>query len=891
VEGVFLMIGKTLGHYRIGEQLGRGGMGEVYLADDLNLNRKVALKFLPDAFTGDPERMARFEREAKLLASLNHPNIAAIYGLEEAEGKRFLVLELVEGETLAQRLSKGPLPVEEALEVCRQIADGLEAAHEKGVIHRDLKPANVMITEGDKVKILDFGLAKALAGETQNVDASQSPTLTDAMTQRGMILGTAAYMSPEQAKGKAVDKRADIWGLGCILFECLTGKRAFEGETVTETLAAILKGEPNWQALPTAITPNICFVLRRCLEKDVNQRFRDAADIRIEIAEARNIGEAREPKKRSWVWLAWGIAAIFIVVSAALSLIYFRETASPMRVARFQIPPPEKSTWISFGLTGLLSPDGQQLALSSVGPDGISRLLVRPLDSLVSRPLAGTEGIQGCPIWSPDGRFIAFWVGGKLKKVAAAGGPPQTLCDGQNWVVGGFWTNDDKIVFGSIGGLRQVPAGGGSVTTLTNADITQGETGQFRPFPLPDGRHIVYGRHASNPEQRGIYVLSVDAKPGEPSVRRLLAGTSSAQFVPSPGSRTGYLLFLRESTLMAQPFDTERLELTGDAIPISGSGVSGDFSASTNGVLAYVEAENPGTTLTWLDRQGKVIGTTGEPQQYQELALSPDGSRLAVFRGDNIGDDLWLIELARGSKTRLTTDPANESYPVWSPDGKQIAFYSNRSGVGDLYRKSTDGSGDEELLLKSNEDKAPLDWSRDGRFILYVYSLTIGAQTDLWILPLDGKSKPAPYLATKFSESYGRFSPDGRWIVYVSNVSGQEEVYVSPFLTSMAANVMTMISAGGGSQPRWRRDGRELYYLSSNNQLMSVEVTIGPSFKAGVPKPLFEAPIQPSADPFGALWTWDVTADGHRFLVNEAPTGSNLSPLTVVLNWQAALKK
>jgi serine/threonine-protein kinase len=498
------MIGKTLGHYRVGEQLGRGGMGEVYVADDLNLNRKVALKFLPDAFAADPERMARFEREAKLLASLNHPNIAAIYGLEQADGKRFLVLELVEGETLAQRLSKGPLPLEEALGICRQIAEGLEAAHEKGVIHRDLKPANVMIAAGDKVKILDFGLVKALADETQSVDASQSPTLTEAMTRPGVILGTAAYMSPEQAKGKTVDKRADIWAFGCILYECLTGKRVFEGETVTETLAAILKGEPDWQALPAATPPNIRFVLGRCLEKDVNRRFRDAADARMLFEQAPDIGEAKSTAKRPWLGIAWSVAAV-LAVALCVSL------WSPWRVARTSEQPlvrldvdlgSDVSLFSRFGADTIISPDGKRLVFVSK-----SRLFTRRLDQPKAAELAGTEGALA-PFFSPDSQWVAFYTPGKLKKISVEGGAAITLCNAGS-PQGGSWSEDGNIIAAGVSRfLSRIPAAGGAPTPVT--ELAQGEAGHCWPQILPGGQSVLFTAYtsASNFDNANIEVIS-----------------------------------------------------------------------------------------------------------------------------------------------------------------------------------------------------------------------------------------------------------------------------------------------------------------------------------------------------------------------------------------------
>jgi eukaryotic-like serine/threonine-protein kinase len=877
------MNGKTLGHYRVGEQLGRGGMGEVYLADDLNLNRKVALKFLPEAFTGDPERMARFEREAKLLATLNHPNIAAIYGLEEAEGKRFLVLELVEGETLAQRLSKGPLPVEEALEVCCQIAEGLEAAHEKGVIHRDLKPANVMITEGDKVKILDFGLAKALAGETQGVDASQSPTLTDAMTQRGMILGTAAYMSPEQAKGKAVDKRADIWAFGCILFECLTGKRVFEGETITETLAAVLKGEPNWEALPAAIPPNIRFVLRRCLEKETKRRFGDAAAVRIMIEEARGITEAAAPAKRPWLWIS--VTALFFVVSAVLSLIHFREKPLPLvEPMRFQIALPDK---VSLSQRGefALSPNGRILAFPAAGSDGVARIWVRALNSLEARPLSGTEFsmISSC-FWSPDSRFIAFDADLKLKKIDVSGGPPQTLCDASSFSLGGSWNREGVIIFGGYGGsVMRVSAAGGVASQLTMLDPDRREGEHTHPTFLPDGKHFLYLRNSSLPENSGIYVGSLDAKPEEQSAKQVLPTNSPAVYVPSQDSGPGQLLFLREQMIMAQRFDETRFELVGDPVILAeqvGSLYSfALYSASTNGVLIY--GENPESRLIWIDRTGRELGMIGEPDYYETFDLSKDASRLAVAKTNAEGrQNLWVMDLLRDSTTRLTLEDADHSDPRWSPEGRKVIFASTRDPSRSPFEVSLPASDPIQVFKFGGKTFGLDDWSPDGNYLLYHDT----NQPELWALPLAGDRKPM--LVTRSLSGFadqGQFSPDGRWIAFNTNESGRHEVKVVPFPPN---GEKWQISTSGGVQPTWRGDGKELYFLAPDAALMAVDVRPGATFAWGEPHPLYKTQIdiinndveQYAPDP-----------NGKRFLFRK-PAGES-APFTVILNWTSLLRK
>jgi eukaryotic-like serine/threonine-protein kinase len=883
------MNGKTLGHYRVGEQLGRGGMGEVYLADDLNLNRKVALKFLPDAFAGDPERMARFEREAKVLASLNHPNIAAIYGLEQAEGKRFLVLELVEGETLAQRLSKGPLPVDEALVICRQIAEGLEAAHDKGVMHRDLKPANVMITEGDKVKILDFGLAKALSDETQSIDSSQSPTLTEAMTRPGIILGTAAYMSPEQAKGKIVDKRADIWAFGCILYECLTGKRAFEGETVTETLAALLKSEPDWPALPAAIPQNIRLVLHRCLEKDMRRRFQNATDVRIVIEEPQEIGERPAAVNVSRPWLAWTIAALAVLIALALGFLLIREipqqTEEPVR---FQIEFPAKLVPAPSGALAL-SPDGRHLVFAAIS-DGVMRLWLRSFDYLEARPLPGTESGWFAPLfWSPDSRFIAFGTEEKLKKIDLSGSPPQTICDVAGLAIGGSWNRDGVIIYADYNGSRgimRVSAAGGSPVPLTTPDPEWRETSHVLPTFFPDGRHFLYFRNGL-PEHAGIYIGSLDAKPEDQGRKRLLAAASAAIYVSPQDPGPGHLLFIREQTLLSHPFDEKRLELIGEpkavAEGVGAYGPFGFFSASTTGDLIWRSADSGSSQFAWLDRSGRELGTIGEPGEYPTFDLSRDGSRLVFSRG-SVGDrktNLWVMDLLRASITRLTLDDASHTDPRWSPDGRQVIFDSTRDPWRSPFRVSLPDSKPEQVYKFEGQQFALDDWSPDGGHLLYHDT----QKSELWALPLTGEHKPV--LVTRSLAGFvdqAQFSPDGRWIAYNTDESGRHEVKVVPF---PPASEKWPISTAGGVQPTWSADGRELYFLAPDGTLMAVEIKPGAKFEWGKPRPLFKVTLSVHDQ----MEQYAPHPDGKRFLFAKPSEQSSNSPFTVILNWTSLLKK
>jgi eukaryotic-like serine/threonine-protein kinase len=881
---VFPMIAKRLGHYSIGEQLGRGGMGEVYLADDLNLNRKVALKFLPDAFAKDPERMARFEREAKLLASLNHPNIAAIYGLEQAEGKRFLVLELVEGETLAQRISKGPLPVEEALGICRQIAEGLEAAHEKGVIHRDLKPANVMITEGDKVKILDFGLAKALSDEAQSVDSSQSPTLTEAMTRPGVILGTAAHMSPEQAKGKAADKRADIWAWGCILYECLTGGRPFEGETVTETLAAILTREPEWEKVPAKVHP----LLRWCLERDPKKRLRDIGDAYAFLESV----QGSVPEKRSRPWLAWALAIVAVAVALAAILVprMVPKTPAPA-LARFAVTAPPGTTAVTDGSSAAVSPDGRRLAFTVVDTLGVTRLCIRALDSFSSQLLAGTENAI-LPFWSPDSRSLAFFAGGKLRKVPAEGGTPEVICDAPNGR-GGSWNRNGMIIFAPMvmGPLLMVPADGGEPVEVAKPDAVRHEIGLRFPFFLSDGRHYLYVSLPRKKEGFDVYLGELDSRQHK---RIMVAGGAPV----CAGS--SHLLFVQGNRLAAQEFDRLRLRPAGrivfldDAPPTSYFEGSHLLSASENGVLIHAGTHPPDTQLVWLDRAGRSIGSVPlQPAKYVGPSLSADGRWATVAIANSpTSADLWLVDLERAVTTRLTFDGLVESgvgtvpTAVWSPDGSSVAYAYKQSGIQDVYHVLTNGMGKPEPLVQSNAIfKTPATWSPDGKY--FVWSQNVESiQWDLWLLPMQEDRKPVPYLRTPFDENTATISPDGRWLAYDSNETGRSEIYVRSFPEPREKH---RITSSGGSAVQWSRDGRELLIWSSDQwaytvgSIFSVDVQTSLSFKAGTPRLLFT----PRQDLMGIA----ATADLNRFLAAIPAEGSDPPGITVILYWQAGLKK
>jgi serine/threonine protein kinase/Tol biopolymer transport system component len=862
--------GTNLGPYEVLGLLGAGGMGEVYRARDPRVGRDVAIKISAVQFN------ERFDREVRAVASLNHPNICHLYDV----GPNYLVMELVEGES-----PKGPLPADEALRIARQIGDALEEAHGKGIIHRDLKPANIKITPAGTVKVLDFGLAKiADAPETQS---ENSPTLSMAATQAGVILGTAAYMSPEQARGKKVDKRADIWAFGVVLYEMLTGDRLFGGDTIADTLIDVATRQPDWEQVPADLLP----LLRKCLEKDPKKRLRDIGDMDLLLAAApSSASPASESGGTRWIWPI--AAAVAMLIAAILAFLHFREQPPVAELQRFQIPAPEKTTFNNY--LGL-SPDGRKLAFTT-GGEGGNQLWVRSLDTLQARVVAPWNQ-NPVPFWSPDSRFIAFQQEGKLRKVDVAGGPPTTLCDAPTAFGGGAWSKDGVIVFGDRAGrLMQVSAGGGVPTPLTNLDQASQETSHALPSFLPDGKHFLYLRRSSSAEKTGVFIGSVDTKPEQQDSRLLLATSAAAVYTPADSKEHGYLLFLRDNTLMAQPFDAARLALAGEPAPVPGAehiGTTtygfGRFTASFNGALAYsIGNEGGSTQLTWFDRQGKTLETIGQRGSYNTLALSPDGTRVAAERREGNGSDLWLIESKSGGKSdRFTFDPGTETAPVWSPDGSRLVYASTRGGGLNLYQKLSNLAGNEEELFKSSETKYPTDWSRDRRFLLFT---AVGRKTqgDLWSLTMEGEHKATAFLQTEFQEFGGKLSPDGHWLAYVSNVSGQNEVYVRPFPASADRTGQWLVSNGGGSNPLWRRDGKELFYRRAQG-VMAVEVTPGAVFKSGQPKQLF--PVQFAAiQGFG--YNLDVTADGQRFLINTTG-GDNTAqePITLVLNWTAGLRK
>jgi Tol biopolymer transport system component len=894
-----LSAGARLGPHEIIALLGAGGMGEVYRARDTKLNRDVAVKVLPESFANDPDRLARFHREAQALASLNHPNIAHIHGLEESGDVRALVMELVEGEVLSQRLGHGPIPLDEALHIARQIADALEAAHEQGIVHRDLKPANIKVREDGTVKVLDFGLAKMLEPLVSAANLTQSPTITSpAMTGVGVLLGTASYMAPEQARGRQIDKRADIWALGCVLYEMLAGRQAFAGEDIAETIGAVIHKEPDWTALPANTPPAIRMLLRRCLQKDRRNRIPDAGMVRIEIQDAlaasppetrvSSAGDVHSRRER----LAWVLALSVSLLAAFLAgLLWFRQTPADARVYRTSILPVDDVTMVGLPPGRFaLSPDGRLLAFTARRTGEAVTLWLRSLQDGSVRPLAGTEGAIG-QFWSPDSRFLAFNAQGRLKKIDIAGGPAVTLAstDRPGLFAGGAWSRDDVILFPMDAGLHRVPATGGTPPlAATTLDTAAGDTRHWWPWFLPDGKHFLYEAVGSttNPnDPRAVYIGSLDT-PG--SGRLLLNGGSNAKYAE------GHLLFMRDRTLMAHPFDLRRLELVGEPVPVAeqvdvggSTGQSGAFSVAEAGVLAYQTGEQIGSQIVWVDRSGKQIDVVQDRGDYGDLELSPDGTRAVVSVATaNRVRNIWIVDLTRKLRSPFTLGDREEFAAVWSADGSRLAFNGGRLREQmDLFVKSSNGAGPEERLLPANAIAIPSSWSPDGKFLLYS-ELRQTEAGNIWVLPLAGDRKPIPFMQTKANEGGARFSPNGRWVAYGSNRTGRAEIWVSPF-PSTGANTLISPSGGLHESVRWSRSGRELFYISPDQFLVAAEVD-GSSreFKVLGVKPLFQ--FQPR--PIGTAY--DVTPDGQKFLVNAIGDESRgTQPISLVINWTAGLPR
>ena len=911
-----LQTGTTIGVYEVTGHLGTGGMGEVYRARDTKLDREVALKVLPDAFTKDPDRLARFEREAKVLASLNHPNIGGIYGLEDShstssgQAGRALVLELVDGPTLADRIAQGPIPLDDALSIATQIAEALEAAHEQGVIHRDLKPANVKVKTDGTVKVLDFGLAKAFQPDASDPSVSMSPTmsLTAAATQIGMIVGTAAYMAPEQAAGKAVDKRCDIWAFGVVLHEMLTGQRLFGGEDVSHTLAYVLTREIDWGSLAGDTPDTLRRLLRRCLERDPRKRMRDIGEARIALNEAEAEEEPQgsaetphtdrvvAPELRRWqrpVVIAGVLVAL--AVGAVGSRLFWTPALPSPEPKRFTVTLPDSDTLpAGTGELLALSPDGRTLVYAGTH-DGVPQLFRRPIDQFEATPMPGTEG-GGAPFFSPDGQWVGFDIGQQLSKVAMAGGPPQTLVEDAS-MRGADWGADDLIVYGVNapgGGLMQIPAAGGEPTPLFTSED---QRRSWYPQVLPESNAVLFTlADASTVNVGELHLLQLDTG----AHRTLLPNAVAGRLLS-----TGHLVFVRSGALWAVPFDRTSLAIAGTPVPVvEGVRVEGggavQYGTADDGSLVYI----PGPTATglrslvWVDRGGEEEVLTLSARDYQGLSLSPDGTRAAVIAGQDGGNtDVWVSELARGTLTRLTSQPGVDTYPLWSPDGQHVVFVSIEGGRPTVYRRVADGSGTPERLLtdETTIEFVPSDWSPDGE-TLFLTALSPEADGDIGMVSSDGSGTWEPLLQTSANERSPAISPDGRWLAYDSDESGRFEVYVQRFPEILGRQ---QVSVGGGHRPRWSEDGRELFYLRAPAgpptavARVTVETTDSdpPVLAFGEEALLFDWRYY---SPNSAARQWDLHPDGQRFLMitsgREEVDGSGRAEINVVLDWFEELK-
>ncbi len=875
-----LTSGTHLGPYEILSPLGAGGQGEVYKARDARLERTVAIKVLPAQVAADPAARERFEREARAIAALNHPHICVLHDIGRHEGIDFLVMEYLEGETLAERLARGALSLSQTLEYAIPISDALDKAHRAGIVHRDLKPGNIMLTKAG-AKLLDFGLAKRRAPLAGSAD-SALPTRD--LTAQGAIVGTLQYMAPEQLEGKEADSRADLWALGAVLYEMVTGKKAFEGKSQASLIAAILEHEPEAISVVQPLSPPLLnLVVENCLAKDPNDRFQSAGDL---CRALHWVSEARVEARAVRGWRGrrdrqvWALVSLLLLgLLSAFSLLYIRSPPADTLEEHVQVVTPPTTDPISIAI----SPDGRRLVFVA-SSEGKSQLWLRPLESVTAQPLPGTEGASS-PFWSPDSRSIGFFAEGKLRRIDIAGGLVQTVANAA-LARGGTWNGDGVILFSpaSSSPLYRVSATGGEPVAVTRLD-PQHFSHRFPQF-LPDGRHFVFSAQGS---PQGVYVASLDTL----TARRLFSADTAAVVTPE------HLLFVREGTLVAQRFDWRKRELSGGPFPVtekvaleeSGRFRVGAFSASTTGVLAYRTGGAINRQLLWFDRAGKPLARTGaaESSSTSNPELSPDGKRVALNSDVSGNSDIWLLETARGVLSRFTFDADVDNCPVWSPDGSRLVFESHRNGVPGLYRKLASGAGAEEPLLEASDHPSPTDWSRDGGFILY-RKLDPKTGFDLWVLPVlpqAGDRKPFAFVNTSFEEREGQFSPDGRWVAYQSNESGRFEVYVQPF---PGPGGKWQVSTEGGAQPRFRADGRELFYIGLDGTLMAAPITpaaAGQPLEAGTPVALFPTRIAGGAVPGTVLkHQYAVAPDGQRFLINVTTEEAVTSPITLILHWK-----
>ncbi len=881
--------GTRLGPYEILATIGAGGMGEVYRAKDTRLERTVAVKVLPPQMAASPENRQRFEREAKTISQLSHPHICAIYDVGREGDTEYLVMELLEGETLSDRLAKGPLPLEQTLRYGTEIADALDKAHRQGIVHRDLKPGNAMLTKSG-VKLLDFGLAKAMAPAQPQSSLTSSPTVAGApnVTQEGTILGTFQYMAPEQLEGKEADARTDIFAFGAVLYEMATGRPAFTGPSRASLISAIMTSQPPTISKVEPMTPpGLEHIVQRCLAKGPDDRWQSAGDVSGELrwlaSAPSSVAPAIPARSRNGLFIA---IAAFLLVAALLAIFALprlRPAAARPQAVRFLIAPPAGVLFTHdvVATNMALSPDGRHLAFVA-SSQGRRQIWLRDLDVVSARPLEGTEG-GASPFWSPDSRSLGFFADRKLKRLAISGGAPQAITDAVN---GGnaCWGPDDTILFiDNIGreGIQRVPAGGGAVAGVTHFDKKRGDFWQAWPSFLPDGRHFLYSVWFGN--TGSIRLGSLE----QGDLRELLQIPSRALFAPE-----GYLLYVSEGVLLARPFDPKGLRFSGDPVTVAGrvpyfslTG-SADFAISQTGTLAFVEGE-PRGRLSWFDRGGREAGTVGESRNIEAQAISPDGRHVAVSVVDNKAGslDLWIDDLGGQPPLRFTYSPGAEFAPVWSPDGRQIVFAQDPGNSSVRLRLKKVGEvGDGEDLLAPTFFQIPHDWSSDGRFLVFSDDDPT-THNDLWILRMDGDRKPIPFLKTAFEESDARISPDVHSIAFVSDESGRPEVYVASFPSGTGRR---RVSVEGGSQPRWRKDGRELFYLAADARIMALAVRAGEPPDSGAPVPLFRSPTTPSNRGELAIWNdYDVSPDGQRFLIRVDLVSRDTMPVTVALGWAA----